>query len=252
MLTHWGRVTHICISKLSIIGSDNGLSSDRRQTIIWTNAGILLTGTLGTNFNEILIEIHTFSFKNIHLKVSSGKWGPFCIGLNVLTKGSQVPTCWWARVWYNQWGKSSLVEVMTINVFRPDNGEAWRHNETMARLLKNIHTEYYVMFLFAYILKYPVTLCNDCDEDAMLTHCDRVTHICVSKLTVIGSDNGLSPGRRQAIIWTNAWILLIWHSGTNFSEICIEIYTFSFKKMHLKMSSGKWQPFCFGLNVLTH
>ena len=48
-LTHWGRVTHICVGKLSIIGSDNGLSPDRRQAIIWTNAGILLIGTLGTN-----------------------------------------------------------------------------------------------------------------------------------------------------------------------------------------------------------
>ena len=37
-LTHWGRVTHICVSKLTIIGSDNGLSPDRRQAIIWTNA----------------------------------------------------------------------------------------------------------------------------------------------------------------------------------------------------------------------
>ena len=83
-----------------------------------------------------------------------------------------------------------------------------------------------------------------------LTHWGQVTHICVGKLTISGSDNGLSPGRRQAIIWTNAGILLIWHSGTNFSEIWIEIYTFSFKKMHLKMSSGKWRPLCFGLNVL--
>ena len=41
-LTHEGRVTHICVSKLTIIGSDNGLSPDRRQAIIWTNAGILL------------------------------------------------------------------------------------------------------------------------------------------------------------------------------------------------------------------
>ena len=83
-LPHWGRVTHICVSRLSIIGSDNGLSPDRRRTIIWTNAGILLIETLGTNFNEILIEIHTFSFNNIHLKMLSGKWRPFCLGLNVL------------------------------------------------------------------------------------------------------------------------------------------------------------------------
>ena len=63
------------------------------------------------------------------------------------------------------------------------------------------------------------------------------------KLTIIGSDNGLSPGRRKAIIWTNAGILLIQPLGTNFSEISIKIHIFSFKKMHLKMLSGKWQPF---------
>ena len=83
-LTHWGRVTHICVGKPTIIGSDNGLSPDRRQAIIWTNAGILLIGPLGTNFNEILIKSHTFSFKKIHLKMSSGKWRPFFLGLNVL------------------------------------------------------------------------------------------------------------------------------------------------------------------------
>ena len=54
-LTHWGRVTHICISELTIIGSDNGLSPNGRQAIIWTNAGLLLIGPLGTNLSEILI-----------------------------------------------------------------------------------------------------------------------------------------------------------------------------------------------------
>ena len=86
-LTHWGQVTHICGSKLSIIGSDNGLSPGQRQAIIWTNAGILLIGPWGTNFSEILIGIQTFSFKKIHLKMSSAKWRPFCLGLNVLTFG---------------------------------------------------------------------------------------------------------------------------------------------------------------------
>ena len=75
-----------------------------------------------------------------------------------------------------------------------------------------------------------------------------MTHICVSKLTIIVSDNGLSPGRHQAIIWTNAGILLIGPLGTNFSEILIGIQTFSFMKMHLKMSSAKWRQFCLGLN----
>ena len=77
-----------------------------------------------------------------------------------------------------------------------------------------------------------------------------MTHICVGKLTNIGSDNGLSPGRRQAIIWTNDGILLIGTLGTNFSEILIEILIFSFKKMGLKVWSAKWRTFCLGLNVL--
>ena len=83
-LTHWGRVTYICISNLTNIDSDNGLSPGRRQAIIWTNAGSLLIGSLGTNFNEILIEILTFSFKKMRLKVSSAKRRPFCLGLNEL------------------------------------------------------------------------------------------------------------------------------------------------------------------------
>ena len=88
-------------------------------------------------------------------------------------------------------------------------------------------------------------------ESWRLTHWGRVTHICVSKFTIIGSYNGLSPGRRQAIIWTNAAISSIGPLGTHFSGLDIEIYTFSFKKMQLKMSSGKWWPFCFGFNVLS-
>ena len=83
-LTHWGRVTHICVSKLTLIGSDNGLWPCRCQAISWTNAVILLIEPLGINFSEILIEIHIFSFKKIHLKMSSAKWHPFCLGLNVL------------------------------------------------------------------------------------------------------------------------------------------------------------------------
>ena len=83
-LTHWGQVTHICVNKLAIIGSDNGLLPGWHQAIIWTNDGILLTGTLGTNLSEILSEIHTFSFKKMHLKMTSAKWRPFCLGLNVL------------------------------------------------------------------------------------------------------------------------------------------------------------------------
>ena len=73
-----------------------------------------------------------------------------------------------------------------------------------------------------------------------------MTHICVSTLNIIDSDNGLFPGRRQAIIRTNAGIFLIW----NFSEMLIESHIFYEKKTHLKILPGKWRPFCPGLDVL--
>ena len=77
-------MTHICVSRVTIIGSDNGLSLVRCQAIIWTSAGLLLIGHLGTNFGENLIRIQTFSFKKLHLKTSSAKWRLFCLGLNQL------------------------------------------------------------------------------------------------------------------------------------------------------------------------
>ena len=127
MLTHWGRVTLICVVKLTIIGSDNGLSPGRRQAIIWTNAGMMLIGPLGTNFIEISIGIQTFSFKKMHLKMSSAKWRPFCLGLNVLKKVSQgcdsntmmYPCLGYGRI---PWSHSIYVYIyiyMGFNTLRP-------------------------------------------------------------------------------------------------------------------------------------
>ena len=61
-LSPWGRVTHICVGDLTIIGSDIGLSPGRCPVNIWTNAGILFIVPLGTNFSEVLIHIQIFSF----------------------------------------------------------------------------------------------------------------------------------------------------------------------------------------------
>ena len=69
--------------------------------------------------------------------------------------------------------------------------------------------------------------------------------------TIIGSDNGLSPDQRQAIILTNAGILLIEPLGTKFSQMIIDIHKFSSNNMHLKLLSAKWQPFRLSLNVLS-
>ena len=81
ILTRWGRVTYICGSTLTIIDADNC----RRQDIIWTNVGILLIWPLGTNFSGILIGIHIFSFQKVYLKMSSEKWRPFWLCLNVMS-----------------------------------------------------------------------------------------------------------------------------------------------------------------------
>ena len=60
----------------------------------------------------------------------------------------------------------------------------------------------------------------------MLTQWGQVTRICVGKMTTVRSDNVLSPGPHQGIIWTNAGILLIKHLGTNFIAMLIEIQAF--------------------------
>ena len=78
-----------------------------------------------------------------------------------------------------------------------------------------------------------------------------MTHICVIKLTTIGSDTGLSPRQSQASIWINGGILLIRPSGTHFSEIVIEILIFSFKIMHFIGSFAKWRPLCLSLDMLS-
>ena len=62
------------------------------------NEGILLIWPLGTNFNEISIEIHTYSFKKMHLKMSSGKWRPFCLGLNVVRVQCRTSQHWWEQL----------------------------------------------------------------------------------------------------------------------------------------------------------
>ena len=54
----------------------------------------------------------------------------------------------------------------------------------------------------------------------------------------------------QAIIWTNAGLLLIWPLQTNLSGILIEVHIFSFKKITFKISFGKWRSLCIGLSVL--
>ena len=77
-------MTYVCVSKLTIIGSDNGLMPGRHQANIWTNAGILLIGPLGTNFSGILIEnlyifIQENAFENVVWKMAAILSWPQCV-----------------------------------------------------------------------------------------------------------------------------------------------------------------------------
>ena len=114
LLTHWGRVTHICVRYLTTISSDNGLSPGRRQAITCTNAEVSLIGSLWTNFSEVWIEIPTFSYKKIRFKLSSAKWRPFCVCLNVL----RVMLWLWCRLsdMVVPWERGIRSFLITINV----------------------------------------------------------------------------------------------------------------------------------------
>ena len=95
----------------------------------------------------------------------------------------------------------------------------------------------YNVYIYTYIY---VCVCVYGHTHTHSTHWGWMTQICVGNLTIIGSDNGLSPERHQAIIWTNAGILWIWPLGTNFSKISIDILTLPLLKKHLKGSSATW------------
>ena len=87
-LTHWGRVTHICVSKLTIIGSDNGLSPGRRHYLNqwWNIVNWTLGNKLRWNFNRNWnIFIQENAFENIVWKMASILSWPQCV------KTSQTP-----------------------------------------------------------------------------------------------------------------------------------------------------------------
>ena len=130
-LTHWGRVTHIC-------AGDQGIIFSRKRRVAWSAPSHFLNqcwnvwiGLSGTNFSEILIEIHTFSFKKMFLKIpwpnmltslqrhSFYITGPLCgnptvIGIFQLGKVTVMQTfdvfllLSWKRGWKNCWVADGL------------------------------------------------------------------------------------------------------------------------------------------------
>ena len=109
--------------------------------------------------------------------------------------------------------------------------------------MRHYFRHYFVLFTFNSMLSFLFHYVNLPKGELLINLCvstlidrGRVTHICVGNLAIIGSDNCLSPGRCHAIIWTDAGILLIGPSETDFNEILIKNHTFSFKKIYLTMS----------------
>ena len=139
---------------------------------------------------------HGFSWSNFEIAVSqNGRADWHC------TKGggsrsfmTMTMTIWWPRsgVWIYQivTGVTSVVGVPSTH-----------------------------LVIFRWVVNSSIVLIRWWIAPTYLNHCGQVILRCICKLTIIGSDNGLSPSGCQAIIWTNAGILLIGSFGTNFREI---------------------------------
>ena len=108
MITHWDRVTHICVSQLIIIGSDNGLSPDRRQAIIWNKWWNIVIWTLGKKFQwnlnrNLYIFIQENAFENVVWKLAVILSRPQCV------KSYQLFPCCWPPLW-----RSSLCSRVSL------------------------------------------------------------------------------------------------------------------------------------------
>ena len=94
-------------------------------------------------------------------------------------------------------------------------------------------------------------------KKTLTLHCCHPTLRCAAYMRqwiglAFGSDNGLWPFRRQAIILIDAGLLSIGSLGTNFNELLKKIQNFSLTKMNMKISSARWLPFCLGGNELKY
>ena len=220
----------------------SGTSPLPEPKLTYLNINWTIWNNLQWNFNQNLnIFIRQNVSANVVCKMAVILWQPQCI--NWLDTANSSPVFLYTTVQIHM-VITSIGYFFTMVWFLVMVYHNWPQNCCLFQatlplgIYQSIYTTIHIMYM--------ATLSHN-----ELTHWGRVTHICIGNLTIIGSDNGLSPGQRQAIIWTNVGILLIEPLGTKFSEILVEIITFSIKKMHLKMLSVNWRPFCLSLNELT-
>ena len=186
-LTHWGRdkmaaISHICVARPQWVKS-------------WTSADLLLIGSMGMHFSEIWIKNTYISYKKMHLKMLSAKFSP----------KQHIPI--WRLVDQNNsigsdYGfvpkEQAMMRHYQVYTHHIDNfsGSHSMSNTMKNKLGKFLQELFSRGVVLTAINKSSSFMTMELNylcllSLKMLTHWARVTHICVSKISIIGSDNGL-------------------------------------------------------------
>ena len=126
----------------------------------------LLIGPLRTNFSEILSDIHSFSCKKMHVKMSSAKWRPFCLGLNVLRHvlitwkcfrhqwllGDKSTGHWWISITHCITLVFSLLYAWR-NLFNKQSGCRWFHTPRHSRHISLMESDIFLIIFHVYRIK---------------------------------------------------------------------------------------------------
>ena len=168
MLTHWGQLTHICVRKLTIIGTDNGLSPGRRQAIIWNNAAILLIGTLSNTLQwnrcrYLYIFIQENTFEIFVWKMAAILSRPQCVNVwsHVRSPDTIIVehTSWCLSFGHHiQWFNFNLKQIYCPTKYRIQHHVCdYMTQTTTGKISMNMHTYTYV-YKVTYMLNFCPTL----------------------------------------------------------------------------------------------
>ena len=230
-LTDWNMLRE---NEAAEQGATNCLMEVRDWSELLLQNGKMLFANAGIVFGKFQIVFYYFSCFIIIMRL------PLGTGCTMFSGGLSVCLSIWPTI-------TQVTHPLTIPL------TIRRHNVWLSSHLSTCwHIDEDKIKCFLICTIYPIKFSQVLMQfswSSRLIHWGWVLHIYVSKPTIIGSDNDLSPGRHQAIIWAKAGLLLIGPLGTSFIEILIKIHIFSFKKMYVKISSGKCRPSCLGLNV---
>ena len=177
----------------------------------------------------------------MHLDTSSAICRPIISASEVLTGQVRL----WSTFWpsphlHHRWFMSSMYEcdlkrsmcvkkTRTAKVLMPSVSQCWFWN------VRHHHLYFRQRWVNVFSLLdhqlYPAT--------DSLTHWGRMTHICVSKLTIIGSDNWY----RLAGVKRLSEPMLGYYQLDRSKQTSVNSCIFQFRKLHLQLSSGNWRPF---------